>query len=92
MIRLGQLHTLTIFTWNSEVCVSVCNHVCALFQVSASRSDIEEAEENAVQNQRAEERTEEGLFHMVTTRINAFSLLEMLKGQGWCLSIIFFLS
>uniref|UniRef100_A0A8C9ZUZ2 RRN3 homolog, RNA polymerase I transcription factor n=1 Tax=Sander lucioperca TaxID=283035 RepID=A0A8C9ZUZ2_SANLU len=32
--------------------------------VSASRSDIEEAEENAVQNQRAEEPTEEGLFDM----------------------------
>lgn len=32
--------------------------------VSASRSDIEEAEENAVQDQRAEERTEEGLFDM----------------------------
>lgn len=32
--------------------------------VSASRSDIEEAEENVVQDQRAEERTEEGLFDM----------------------------
>lgn len=32
--------------------------------VSASRSDIEEAEENAVRNQRAEERSEEGLFDM----------------------------
>ncbi|XP_041813280.1 RNA polymerase I-specific transcription initiation factor RRN3 [Chelmon rostratus] len=32
--------------------------------VSASRSDIEEAEENAMQDQRAEERTEEGLFDM----------------------------
>ncbi|XP_042248688.1 RNA polymerase I-specific transcription initiation factor RRN3 [Thunnus maccoyii] len=32
--------------------------------VSASRSDIEEAEENAVQDQQAEERTEEGLFDM----------------------------
>lgn len=32
--------------------------------VSASRSDIEEAEENAVQDQRAEELTEEGLFDM----------------------------
>ncbi|XP_034750064.1 RNA polymerase I-specific transcription initiation factor RRN3 [Etheostoma cragini] len=32
--------------------------------VSASRSDIEEAEENAVQNQLAEESTEEGLFDM----------------------------
>lgn len=32
--------------------------------VSASRSDIEEAEENAVQDQRAEERAEEGLFDM----------------------------
>ncbi|XP_039973819.1 RNA polymerase I-specific transcription initiation factor RRN3 [Xiphias gladius] len=32
--------------------------------VSASRSDIEEAEENIVQNQRAEEQTEEGLFDM----------------------------
>uniref|UniRef100_A0A4W6D558 RRN3 homolog, RNA polymerase I transcription factor n=1 Tax=Lates calcarifer TaxID=8187 RepID=A0A4W6D558_LATCA len=34
--------------------------------VSASRSDIEEAEENTVQNQRAAEQTEEGLFDMVT--------------------------
>ncbi|XP_071357462.1 RNA polymerase I-specific transcription initiation factor RRN3 [Trachinotus anak] len=32
--------------------------------VSASRSDIEEAEENAGQNQREEEQTEEGLFDM----------------------------
>ncbi|XP_029293207.1 RNA polymerase I-specific transcription initiation factor RRN3 [Cottoperca gobio] len=32
--------------------------------VSASRSDIEEAEDNAVQTQRTEEHTEEGLFHM----------------------------
>uniref|UniRef100_A0A7N8YPT0 RRN3 homolog, RNA polymerase I transcription factor n=1 Tax=Mastacembelus armatus TaxID=205130 RepID=A0A7N8YPT0_9TELE len=32
--------------------------------VSASRSDIEEAEEKAVQNQRSEEQTEEGLFDM----------------------------
>nr|XP_020463992.1 RNA polymerase I-specific transcription initiation factor RRN3 [Monopterus albus] len=32
--------------------------------VSASRSDIEEAEEKAMQNQRAEEQTEEGLFDM----------------------------
>ncbi|CAN9505349.1 unnamed protein product [Ophioblennius macclurei] len=32
--------------------------------VSASRADIEEAEENAGQNQKAEEQTEEGLFHM----------------------------
>lgn len=45
---------------------SVCNSVCGIFQVSASRSDIEEAEENIVQNQRAEEQTEEGLFDMVT--------------------------
>ncbi|XP_033969633.1 RNA polymerase I-specific transcription initiation factor RRN3 [Trematomus bernacchii] len=32
--------------------------------VSASRSDIEEAEENTVQSQRAEDRAEEGLFEM----------------------------
>lgn len=32
--------------------------------VSASRSDIEEAEDNAVQSQRTEEQTEEGLFDM----------------------------
>ncbi|KAE8283501.1 RNA polymerase I-specific transcription initiation factor RRN3 Transcription initiation factor IA [Larimichthys crocea] len=32
--------------------------------VSASRSEIEEAEENAVYNHQAEERTEEGLFDM----------------------------
>lgn len=32
--------------------------------VSASRSDIEEAEDNAKQNQQAEERPEEGLFDM----------------------------
>ncbi|XP_069578086.1 RNA polymerase I-specific transcription initiation factor RRN3 [Brachyistius frenatus] len=32
--------------------------------VSASRTDIEEAEEKEVQNQRAEEQTEEGLFDM----------------------------
>ena len=41
--------------------------VCALFQVSASRSDIEEAEETAEHSQQAEEHTEEGLFDMVTT-------------------------
>ncbi|XP_029945864.1 RNA polymerase I-specific transcription initiation factor RRN3 [Salarias fasciatus] len=32
--------------------------------VSASRADIEEAEEKAEQSQRTEEQTEEGLFHM----------------------------
>lgn len=35
--------------------------------MSVSRSDIEEAEENAGQNYGAEESTEEGLFDMVTT-------------------------
>ncbi|XP_040917766.1 RNA polymerase I-specific transcription initiation factor RRN3 [Toxotes jaculatrix] len=35
-----------------------------VLDVSASRSDIEEAEENAVPSQRAEEQTEEGLFDM----------------------------
>lgn len=48
------------------MCVSVCNSVCGMFQVSVSRSDIEETEENAAQNQKAEEESEEGLFDMVT--------------------------
>lgn len=37
-----------------------------MFQVSASRSDIEEAEEVAMQNEQAHEQKEEGLFDMVT--------------------------
>uniref|UniRef100_A0A8C2XPS9 RRN3 homolog, RNA polymerase I transcription factor n=1 Tax=Cyclopterus lumpus TaxID=8103 RepID=A0A8C2XPS9_CYCLU len=37
--------------------------------VSAARSDIEEAEENAALSQRAEVRPEEGLFDMVTTDV-----------------------
>lgn len=38
-----------------------------IFQVSASRTDIEEAEENALQTQQVDEQSEEGLFDMVTT-------------------------
>lgn len=41
-------------------------------QVSASRSDIEEAEENAVQEEHTQDQTEEGLFDMVIIR---YSLL-----------------
>ena len=37
-----------------------------VFQVSASRTDIEDVEEIAAQNQRTEEQPEEGLFDMVT--------------------------
>lgn len=63
------IHTRCLPSENTAVCVllPVCNSVRGVFQVSASRSDIEEAEENAMQDQRAEERTEEGLFDMVTT-------------------------
>lgn len=43
--------------------------------MSASRSDIEEAEENAAMNQRQTEQIEEGLFVMV----RHFSLLILLK-------------
>lgn len=42
------------------------NAVCGVFQVSASRSDIEEAEENAEQDQLEQDQAEEGLFDMVT--------------------------
>lgn len=45
------------------MCLLLLVTVCGVLQVSASRSDIEEAEENAAQNQR----TEEGLFDMVPT-------------------------
>lgn len=40
-------------------------HVCGTFQVNASRTHIEEAEEKRVQTQKAEEQTEECLFDMV---------------------------
>lgn len=43
--------------------------------MSASRSDIEEAEENAAMNQRQTEQIEEGLFVMV----RHFSLLILFK-------------
>lgn len=48
--------------------------------MSASRSDIEEAEENAVQNQREEEWTEEGLFDMVR---NWFADSSEFGGTFW---------
>lgn len=37
-----------------------------MFQVSASRGEIEEVEENAVQQEMKGEQEEEGLFDMVT--------------------------
>lgn len=54
----------------------VCNSVCGVFQVSASRSEIEEAEENAVYNHQAEERTEEGLFDMVTASMGLLTEVD----------------
>lgn len=41
--------------------------MCVAFQVSASRSDIEEAEEIAMQNLQGHYLKEEGLFDMVST-------------------------
>lgn len=49
-----------------------------MFQVSASRSDIEEAEEVAMQNEQAHEQKEEGLFDMVTP-IYLFSVTILWK-------------
>lgn len=63
------------------VCLLLSVTVCGIFQVSASRSDLEEAEENALQNQWAKERTEEGLFDMVTT------VLLILPGVGETFSL-----
>lgn len=40
--------------------------LCVVFQVSASRGEIEEVEENAVQQEMKGEQEEEGLFDMVT--------------------------
>lgn len=40
---------------------------CGAFQVSASRSDIEEAEDTAMQNLQRHHQKEEGLFDMVST-------------------------
>lgn len=47
-------------------------------QVGASRSDIEEAEENAVQGQG---QSEEGLFDMVSTRQRIIILEKILFGS-----------
>eukprot|EP00064_Thunnus_orientalis_P013239 superscaffoldBa00002124_g13276 len=50
--------------------------------VSASRSDIEEAEENAVQDQQAEERTEEGLFDMALAEAFLDHLWKILQNPS----------
>ncbi|KAF0032150.1 hypothetical protein F2P81_014440 [Scophthalmus maximus] len=50
--------------------------------VSASRSDIEEAEDNAVQSQRTEEQTEEGLFDMALAEAFLDHLWKILQSPS----------
>lgn len=64
------VHIHHVFNWKlvQFVCHPVKQYlssVCGIFQVSVSRADIEEAEENTVPNQQGEE----GLFDMVTTSL-----------------------